>query len=986
MINLKIYDMKKILLCLSLFGVGLLSSCVDKNELVDADHKPSWLGASIYESLRNPNPDQLDGTFTTYLRLIDDLGYKETLSRTGSKTVFPANDEAFSRFFQNNSWGVTSYEQLTTAQKKYLLNNSMLDNALLIDMLSNVSNGGSVSNGMALKHQTNTSVIDSITHLFGPSQMPRNNAYWIPYYDSGIDLVEDNTRPMLVHFTNAQMVNNAISTSGSGSDFEIITGSPYTEGAAYVYNDPVIHADITCQNGYIHQLQNVLVAPGNLGQVLRKTPEASYFSHVLDYFAVPYFDLTTTNQYNDWAIANKQPMKDSIFQVRYLSAYSHQDNINGISSSSVTVDPQGHSIGGGRYLPWDPGWNQYYPSHANASGIDYSIADMGAMFVPENSAWEKYFLPGGDGAYLIDIYGDESNTKEHLVDNLDAMYNKNPEILTSFISNLMKTSFVSTVPSKFTSIINDASENMGMNMGKLRQNADGKYDIKIANNGVAYILNDMIVPDQYRAVLAPASSYPDMKIMNWLVSVSDAKASNRMLGVDFNKYLLSMSANYAFFIPEDKAFDFYYIDPASLGKQHPEALHIYYKEYNDATQPGQKPVKRTVPLVIDIHEYNPTTGAISSSPRQTDVSLTSKKTQLIDILNYHTVILNSGEVIDGSKHYYKTKHGGEIYVSGGHAGAKVGTDTQLRSGSGAAMSEVKVVYPEANGRAYRIDHVIQSPQKSVSRILQENARFSEFYEACAGFAATDLLTKAGISDKENEFKTTEQQQYLIFTNSIKSATGSTITGACVDENVKMFNTYNYTLYAPDNEAMEKAYKNGLPRWSDIQKELAGYESVEDVPEDVKRDARAKIEALHEFCRYHFQSGSVYADGDVSGQRRQSLLTNANGVADEYKEVSVNNGVLTIIDGAGQTHRINPKSAGILANQMARDIWLGNGEATIAPAKREAAQGIYTSSFCAVHELTSPLYLYNNKSGQPSWSPETVVKSVSAAKRRVRWHH
>lgn len=261
------------------------------------------------------------------------------------------------------------------------------------------------------------------------------------------------------------------------------------------------------------------------------------------------------------------------------------------------------------------------------------------------------------------------------------------------------------------------------------------------------------------------------------------------------------------------------------------------------------------------------------------------------------------------------------------------------------MSEVKVVYPEANGRAYRIDHVIQSPQKSVSRILQENARFSEFYEACAGFAATDLLTKAGISDKENEFKTTEQQQYLIFTNSIKSATGSTITGACVDENVKMFNTYNYTLYAPDNEAMEKAYKNGLPRWSDIQKELAGYESVEDVPEDVKRDARAKIEALHEFCRYHFQSGSVYADGDVSGQRRQSLLTNANGVADEYKEVSVNNGVLTIIDGAGQTHSINPKSAGILANQMARDIWLGNGEATIAPAKRSSPGYIHLFFLC-----------------------------------------
>lgn len=52
----------------------------------------------------------------------------------------------------------------------------MIDNALLVSMLSNVSAGSvSVENGLAMKHQTNVSVIDSITHLYGPSQMPRNN-------------------------------------------------------------------------------------------------------------------------------------------------------------------------------------------------------------------------------------------------------------------------------------------------------------------------------------------------------------------------------------------------------------------------------------------------------------------------------------------------------------------------------------------------------------------------------------------------------------------------------------------------------------------------------------------------------------------------------------------------------------------------------------------------------------------------------------------
>jgi uncharacterized surface protein with fasciclin (FAS1) repeats len=67
------------------------------------------------ENLTASQGNVLKGTFTNYLRLIDDLGYAETLAKTGSKTVFPANDEAFDRFYANNSWGVKRYEDLTDA-------------------------------------------------------------------------------------------------------------------------------------------------------------------------------------------------------------------------------------------------------------------------------------------------------------------------------------------------------------------------------------------------------------------------------------------------------------------------------------------------------------------------------------------------------------------------------------------------------------------------------------------------------------------------------------------------------------------------------------------------------------------------------------------------------------------------------------------------------------------------------------------------------
>lgn len=913
---------------------------------MDSDRKPASLGGSIYEELKNPNPDHLTGTFNTYLRLVDDLNYSSTLSRTGSKTVFPANDEAFERFFKSNKWGVSRYEELSTSQKKLLLYSSMIDNALLVGMLSNVSGGtDGITSGLGLKHPTSVSVIDSISHYYDPTQMPANNSWWTKYFKTGIDVVCDNTRPMMVHFTREQMVNNNITTIGENSDFSILTGETYDEASkpAYIFNDRIINRDITCMNGYIQQLQDVLLPPGNMAQVLRDENETSIFSRMVDYFAAPYYDAATTNQYNDWAIANNAPLKDSIFQVRYLSSRSQ--------NASLVVDPSGNTMGQGRYLSYDPGWNQYYPAHANTSSIDYSITDMGAMFVPCDAAIKKYFLPGGSGAFLIDIYGTKDNTEANLLENLDSMYVKNPQVISAFIKNLQKNSFVETVPSKFESIINDASENMGMNLDYLKKNSDGKYDIKIANNGVIYILNDMIAPDEYQAVLAPASSYPDMRIMNWAIQ------DRKYLGVDFKFYLLAMSANYAFFIPEDEAFNAYYIDPTSLGHQKPEVLHFYYNE-------KKNPVVR-----CDRYYYDVATGTLGDRIGEV-ADITQRSSQLVDILNYHTVLMESGETFGHNK-YYKTKHGGEICLQGnGEAGSSIVSGAQIDNG--AAPSVIKAVYNEKNGTAFRVSNIIQAPQNSVAKTLKNNDQFSEFYEACAGFSATDILKWAGISDETNSFGTTEQDQYIIFTSTYGTGKNA-IKKACLDENVKMFNTYNYTLYAPDNAAMEEAYANGLPRWSDIQALFEKY--GDEAPDNVRAEVLEQIKAIKEFVRYHFQSISLYADKTVEGGTYQTLATNELGLAREIK-VSGGNDKIVVTDGADIQHIVDANAAGMVANAMARDYWF-NSSALSATA-------ITTSSFCAVHEISKPFYLFKDKkTGNPTWKPSVVNAGAKAtgAKRK-----
>ena len=98
--------------------------------------------------------------------------------------------------------------------------------------------------------------------------------------------------------------------------------------------------------------------------------------------------------------------------------------------------------------------------------------DIGAFFVPDDDAVKKYFLPGGGGAsHLIDIYGDKENTEANLAENIDSLHSKNPQVLTSFTRNLLKASFAGTVPSKFESVTNDASENMGLSLGLVDRKA-----------------------------------------------------------------------------------------------------------------------------------------------------------------------------------------------------------------------------------------------------------------------------------------------------------------------------------------------------------------------------------------------------------------------------------------------------------------------------------------------------------------------------------
>ena len=664
-------------------------------------------------------------------------------------------------------------------------------------------------------------------------------------------------------------------------------------------------------------MSDVLVPPGNMAQVIRNNGESSLFSRMLDRFSAPFYDGGTTRNYNDYAQANGLPQIDSIFQMRYISNYSQ--------GASLMKDPNGVTQEYG--LTYDPGWNNY----DNGTGED-PYCDVAAMFVPTDSALAEFFI-NGEGKFLMEEFGVKKggvalNDREHLKQNIDSIPLQNVQQL---VDNLMKRSFVGTVPSKFGQVMDEANDPMGISLQVLDRK-NNQYNVKIANNGVIYMLNKMFAPPSLVAVSAPVTLKSNMRIMN--VAVNDGKKSKPLdLNLNYYAYLLAMSANYAFFIPTDDAFERYYVDPSSLADAEPRALKFYYQNKSPFVYCSSWQCLKNADGQWEIGD---SIGRVTAS---------AFKSQFQDILNYHTIVLAEGESLgsNGNK-YYKTKHGGEIKFENGvvKSGAQI-------EGS-VPVSSVTQVYNQKNGKAYAIDHVIQAPQRSVLAVLEEDtattARFSEFLALCSDLDMDELMMFASdrLAEKNDVTKKFRYEAYHAFANK----NGLT-------DNVNYFNSYNYTVYAPDNEAMQKAYAQGLPTWNDIK---ALYEPVKEQYEAEKsakaispeiqavRDkALAMVETINDFIRYHFQDNSVYADNVIDEGIYATACTDTLGIRQRLT-VSGANGRLTVTDRSGQTVTVDATSTSKLVNVMTRDYELN-----------KKSHVINSSSFAVVHQISTPLYPY-----------------------------
>ena len=665
--------------CGLLMGASVFQGCKNDDVLTG---QPSWLGNSIYERLEE------EGNYTTMLKLIDDLGQHEVLSHTGSKTLFAANDSAFNQWFTKNPWGVNRYEQLSMSQKKLLLNNSMINNAYLIELMSNGRPQGddnSPEEGRTMRRETATSIYDSV-QILRPDQMPNTQA-WAKFKDNGksIPILKDATTAPMIHFLPVFMKINKM----TALDLDVLTNHQANDiNEAWVNGKRVVERDITCKNGYIQKVNGVIESNPNMAEIVRQHPNMSHWSQLLDRFSAPYYNAAGTREYN--RLYNKQ---DSVYTLRYYSSQS--------SGGSNVSTPDGKAVNA--MLRFDPGWNQYI-NNTTGNSLSY---DAGAMFVPTNEALEDWW--NNEGKALKEEYG--------VIDSI-------PETTMAKLINVnMLPVFTETVPSKFDKILNDAKEEMGVKI----TDVDSCF---MGCNGVVYMTNRVFTPAEFASVVNPALFHPStMNVIYWAISAASLGGSAKL---NFLPYLLSMQSRYSLILPSNNAM-LQYLDFASYNTENissPTVLEFYYDEKKSMSNKVQA---RRYQCTID-EDGNITLGEIVQDNVASDV--------IIDCLSrLMDQLIVVGDIEDGHE-FYKSKGGTLLRVTKSPDGRLAFAGSWQTDHNKVLPVNNEDIYTKTNGKSYILNE--QAPiatEKSVYMTLQKRPEFSEFLNLLEG---SDLLkTKSG---------------------------------------------------------------------------------------------------------------------------------------------------------------------------------------------------------------------------------------------------
>ena len=282
------------------------------------------------------------------------------------------------------------------------------------------------------------------------------------------------------------------------------------------------------------------------------------------------------------------------------------------------------------------------------------------------------------------------------------------------------------------------------------------------------------------------------------------------------------------------------------------------------------------------------------------------------------------------KRFYKTLGNNYVCIDKAGGGYNVSASMQSNLDMPVASSSDNTL---GNGLAIYLDSPPLTGMNNVARTLAQHEEFSEFLYIMNMSGLLGTSTSDRLSPADREYgnlvfsKKTEGTQWKVF---------------------PLLQSFHYTLYVPTNDAMQEAYRAGLPSKED----LLVAEQYDSEHENEGAPTADQLRAvMKDFVLYHLQEQSLFLDkGFKSGYYTSLVSKYFKEYDDSYEETTlpgspyrmriyVDNKSLTITDARG--NKIHVVTQPGLYNIMANEYWIGSDM-------------IKHESFVAVHAIDKPL--------------------------------
>ena len=804
-------------------------------------------GSTLYDNL------QALGNYTTYLRLIDSFGgiqraFKNEITDDERKymgsfdtlTVFAPNDEAFDRFFAHNAWtdeqgnAISSYEQLSDSQKLSLIYMSYIPGFVTANSLhASKSVRGYLRlysydrqfNLVPYKHtggtDINTFPPDSYSYIDYAKELNQHivDGVWIGYGTIG-----DYSGAAFAYRGGTMIWNDDYwQYNGLSHDDLVFIGAADTESSEHITigNAHITQPNQRCQNGYLHLVDEVVVPQPNLMCALAQA-----------------------------RLGGKCSLASSLVQrfnyLKYDSDYTGYSALINDGDSAWTV------------------------RNSLLDRVSTTTIQTPAIILPTDEALKAFLLASDNPLGQCGINQDNYYTM---------LMSLPREVLQPFVKEWFRTSFTDVLPSRYSNM----------------RSAKGHQLLAGVTTPEAYKLAvQQVIPavDGIIVVVDAVPNAEDLRNELTFVKLAGQVAGAALTANDryeYNTNAAPFSTDYqremhnksfTMFVPTDEGLKQYgLVDPMSMASNNRASWRYWSLTPDSISSSGNGQI--AVAARAYRYDYNKVRNAETDRPLGVSFSNSAndganvnygptKRQLLTDMLDQHIVLQNLDSMLNTSRHWYLSRSGMPIYMKE-HTNTNIvvngGMQIDLNERDAADKHDCTLQFVGQNntGTSVFIDRPMQPTTQNVYQRLKSNDAFSTFFEYAEALNNAYTLKNMLFGNEASEALS---RKYTIFADPSGSYARYGNDNTML---VNFFHNFNYTIFVPTNEGMQKAVEAGLPTIESIEQFVE--ESLDDngqLPDDKREQAQARYLTLLNFLKYHFCDKSYFLEPDLeSGDTEQT---------------------------------------------------------------------------------------------------------------------